>query len=152
MQDTEVDLFPSGTTNNAPQTPPRNDHLNATAPGELSPPRSQGDIIGTANTSAAVTNGHATPAGQVLQENNLSNNNGGIENSKTGGGDAAGGAANGIGTGNASGGGTWQPGEWKGKKSQEEAARAWDFVVDREWSAAQYGDVIERGKRARGLI
>jgi hypothetical protein len=148
MEDTEVDLFPGGTAsnNNGPQTPPRNDHLNAAAPGELSPPRSQG------NDTAATTNGNVSvsatsngnPAVGDMQEpmSNAAaasgvNNNG---NSSTG--------NNGYSNGNNAS-NTWQPGEWRNKKNAEETARAWDYVVEPNWNANQYGDVMERARQAR---
>lgn len=31
---------------------------------------------------------------------------------------------------------------WRNKKAQEEMARAWEFVVDRDWSVRQYGDPL----------
>lgn len=36
---------------------------------------------------------------------------------------------------------------WKNKKAQEEMARAWEFVVDRDWNVRQYGDPL--GHKAR---
>jgi hypothetical protein len=167
MSDTEVDLFPDGgtSTSNAaagPQTPPRNDHLNATAPGELSPPRSQDAVNMTSSASAAPVNGSANISASVngqaassgagvsfadpSQDLFAGNNN---YNSSFGG-YGYGPGNNGAGAGGKAG-DQWRPGEWKNKKNQEEMARAWDYVVDKEWNANQYGDVIERGKRARGL-
>lgn len=142
MQDTEVDLFPGGTANNEPQTPPRNDHLNAAAPGELSPPRSQGNS--TADTANA---GNPAPAAM--------NGNGSAftANGTTSQLDSAGSHAPFAPDAGTSfdGDGKWQPGEWKSKKSQDEMARAWEYVVDKEWSAREYGDVVMRGKQARGV-
>ena len=133
MSDTDVDLYPNAasaaTTTGAPQTPPRND-LNAAAPGELSPPRSQTDAAPATgatngNVSAAATNGttesfavDASAAGSFLGQGKQDGNG---------------------------------PGEWRSKKSQDEMARAWEFVVDREFSLREFGDVVMLGRKARGL-
>jgi hypothetical protein len=110
---------PSTGTSVRPQTP-QNDHLNAAAPGELSPPRSQtheprsssftngtyADVIGTSST------GPAAAADKPITD---------------------------------------QPGMgWKNKKAQEEMQRAWEFVVDRDFTLREFGDVIMQGKQQRG--
>ncbi|RMZ88094.1 hypothetical protein DV736_g4678, partial [Chaetothyriales sp. CBS 134916] len=95
---------------------PQNDHLNAAAPGELSPPRSQAQD-GTA--ARPVANGeHAAD-----------------ELNKQGG----------------AGGGEDMPGAlWKNKKAQEEKHRALEWLVDRDFSLALFGDVVLLGKQQRG--
>ena len=148
MEDTDLDLFPGGaapTGNNGPQTPPRNDHLNAAAPGELSPPRSQGNPTATTNGGAA-TNGHPT-VGDVQDNTQSGTAIGGSNNTAQV-------AVTGTGFDNVLGnanGSNWQPGEWRSKKNVEETARAWDYVVEPNWNANQYGDVMERARQARGM-
>lgn len=154
MEDTDLDLFPGGnapTGNNGPQTPPRNDHLNAAAPGELSPPRSQGNPTSTttATNGSAATNGH--PAVGNTQDN-TQNGTTAVSGGTNG---AQQGAVAGTGYDNSLGntnGNTWQPGEWRSKKNVEETARAWDYVVEPNWNANQFGDVMERARQqARGF-
>ncbi|KPI38737.1 uncharacterized protein AB675_5748 [Cyphellophora attinorum] len=160
MSDTEIDLFPSSTTDNntasGPQTPPHN-ALNAAAPGELSPPRSQHN-----NTAAHTTNGTTSlnPTTQPNTSSMLSNGPTGLGssfggigsgmNNNTNAGDLMsmsnvveqqpGGETNGNGNG---------PGEWKSKKAQDEMQRAWEMVADKDWSAREFGDVVLRGRAAR---
>merc|ERR1712000_457895 len=145
MEDTEVDLFPEGTSHAAPQTPPRNDHLNAAAPGELSPPRSQGNASADAVTGALNGNGPVSAGGAngAQEPGNMSSftdsGNAGLSFAQQGyGGEYNGTNKNEKGP---------QPGEWKTKKAQDEMVRAWEFVVDREWSAQEYGDVIMAGRQ-----
>jgi hypothetical protein len=166
-QDTEVDLFPSGSgagagasannndtasTSDAsthPHTPPHND-LNAAAPGELSPPRSQGPSASSPGESAFAMplhngNGNANVKGkeQAVEGNGVATGNGGVG--------SAGGAGGQGGQGGQGGAAQWQPGEWKSKKNQEEMARAWESVVDRDWDPRQFGDVVLKGRKQRGL-
>jgi hypothetical protein len=154
-QDTDVDLFPSSSgvagsstlvsntagndtastssasaaDNTQPHTPPNND-LNAAALGELSPPRSQGEHT----VAAAAANGESLFS--MGQQNGHVTTGKGKEQAMT---EVIGGP------------GQWQPGEWKSKKSQEEMARAWESVVDRDWDPRQFGDVVLKGRQQRGL-
>ena len=98
-----------------PQTP-QNDHLNAAAPGELSPPRSQ-----TQDTRPA-TNGHYTADDIDMGITEK------VEQKQE--------DAPGMG--------------WKSKKAQEEMHRAWEYVVDKDFSLKEFGDVIMIGKQQRG--
>ena len=44
-----------------------------------------------------------------------------------------------------------QPGMgWKSKKAQEEMQRSWEFIVDRDFSLKDFGDVVLLGKQQRG--
>lgn len=124
--DDDDNLFPETHNNNVdstttvarPQTP-RNDHLNAAAPGELSPPRSQStninlggggggdDVVRPGDTEdLSPTAANRTVLQQQEQEE-------------------------------------WKPGQgWKNKKAQEDMQRAWDSIVDREFSLKEFGDVM----------
>ena len=118
----EEDLFPGSKnpSTNAPVRPatPQNDHLNASAPGELSPPRSQTHETRTSFTNGMYADAAGASAGAVVGEK----------------------ASN-----------TDQPGAgWKNKKAQEEMQRAWEFVVDRDFSLKEFGDVVLLGKQQRG--
>ena len=99
-----------------PQTP-QNDHLNAAAPGELSPPRSQPQ-----DTRPAATNGHYAADDMNMDAADV------VEQKQE---DAPGAG-------------------WKTKKAQEEMHRAWEYVVDRDFSLKEFGDVIMLGKQQRG--
>ena len=128
---------------NRPHTPV-NDHLNAAAPGELSPPRSQPapteDITSVQQppaTSETMANGTANRSSARLatQQSRL-------------------GAATGAG-GDNSGFPPLVGGErdmdkpgwgWKNKKAQEEMQRAWDNIIDRDFSLKEFGDVMMQGK------
>jgi len=102
---------------------PQNDHLNAAAPGELSPPRSQPtDKVNTGTTSYGTTNGasNVAPMSRGVPEE---------EEALDGPVDMA--AMSG------------QPGAgWKSKRAQEEWARALEGVVDRDFSIREFGDVL----------
>ncbi len=117
----EEDLFPGSKNPSTvapvrPQTP-QNDHLNASAPGELSPPRSQ-----THESRPSFTNGtYADVAGTA------------------------------VGTGAVETPMADQPGMgWKNKKAQEEMQRSWEYIVDRDFSLKEFGDVMMLGKQQRG--
>ena len=123
----EDDLFPQSTSaSNAPQTPnPPNEHLNASAPGELSPPRSQGHAnddqqptFNGANTSSRRLRSAAV--GTQRTAGNANATAASVEDSRE---DSPG----------------WG---WKNKKAQDEMARAWDNVVDRDFSLKEYGDIM----------
>jgi hypothetical protein len=115
----EADLFPDSTT--ATSNPlVQNDHLNAAAPGELSPPRSQGSEepeaapIGMLNED---TNGHPS---MDYREEKMAGTNGdsrGQDPAKPGSG-------------------------WNNKRAQEEFQRAWDTVLDKDFSLREFGDVM----------
>ncbi|EHY55882.1 hypothetical protein HRR83_006733 [Exophiala dermatitidis] len=144
---------PAGPTNgqhqhNHPRTPPpANDHLNAAAPGELSPPRSQPNSQssgtdggpttnllngGRANTSAARTTRQSTQmAGTHREDANGGGGGGGIQSDQTEQDERPG----------------WG---WKNKKAQEDMQRAWDSIVDRDFSLKEYGDVVMQGKAQLG--
>jgi hypothetical protein len=121
---------------------PANDHLNAAAPGELSPPRSQPSqaesttalLPNPTTTSAAMANGAATRSSARLA-NTQSNSRG---TGDTGAFPALGVSEKDI--ANMPGGG------WKNKKAQEDMHRAWDNIVDRDFSLKEYGDVMMQGK------
>ena len=118
--DEDIDTFPHTSTDQfldtlaVPQMP-QNDHLNAAAPGELSPPRSvnqsqsdmpttESDRQGQGSSSKRNAGNSSTPAPQDKDQ---------------------------------------KPGSgWRSKRAEEEMQRAWDNVVDKEWDAKQYGDVM----------
>ncbi len=128
--DDDQDLFPSS---DRPSTP-KNNHLNAIAPGELSPPRSQ-------STSQ-----------QVATEPNDSVEMGGMG---SGDGAAAYDGANGNGNGTNRAGETtagqqngndkqYVPGSgWNNRKAQEDYQRAVETLVDRDFSLKQFGDLFD---------
>lgn len=140
-EDIEEDdsLFPD----NGHARTPANDHLNAAAPGELSPPRSQPHsddsvpqtaLNGTgqqANTSATRNHSRAHPGSAVLEE----------QKDET----AAAPSANQVVERDD------RPGwGWRNKKAQEEMQRAWDNIVDRDFSLKEYGDIILLRNAAEG--
>ena len=112
-------LFPGSnnpsTTVVRPQTP-QNDHLNAAAPGELSPPRSQ------PQDTRPATNGHYAADDMAMSGAEM------VEQKQE---DVPGAG-------------------WKSKKAQEEMQRAWEYVVDRDFSLKEFGDVVMAGKQQRG--
>lgn len=118
-------LFP-GSSNVAntsairPRTP-QNDHLNAAAPGELSPPRSQPPPERQSTTNVDHSFEFDGASSMDL---------GGTENKPSG---------------------NDKPGAgYKNKKAQEESQRAWEHIVDRDFSPREYGDVFMIGKQQRG--
>jgi hypothetical protein len=115
----EADLFPDSTTTT---TEPhlQNDHLNAAAPGELSPPRSQGseepETVAIPTMMDEDTNGHQS---MDYREEKM----------------------NGVGRGQDSA----KPGSgWNNKRAQEEYAKAWDAVLDKDFTLREFGDVMIR--------
>ena len=118
-------MFPGSKKSNSsapirPQTP-QNDHLNASAPGELSPPRSQ-----TNDMRSSFTNGTSLIDEPIVTTSRSIN----------------------VGSEKAV---TDQPGMgWKNKKAQEEMNRSWEFVVDKDFSLKEFGDVVMQGKQQRG--
>lgn len=128
------ELFPSETTHInayvAAQTP-QNDHLNAAAPGELSPPRSQ-----SISTPSAHTNGFssAVPRG-IMDGGDVDPNTDedeGIEMKDDG-----------RTLRDKFGADKQKPGAgWKNKKAQEQMQAAWEHLVDKDFDIRQFGDVI----------
>jgi len=138
----EADNLSGGRINDPPRTP-ADDHLNAAAPGELSPPRSQSqseDISVNEAVGQAVPNGnHAganirvmrsaarPPADTDMRHENLRDEGSAlptVSNQRD-----------------------EQPGwAWKNKKTQEDMQRAWDNIVDRDFNIKEYGDVMLQGK------
>lgn len=117
----DENLFP-GDSNATPNTSyiaaqtPQNDHLNAAAPGELSPPRSQ-----QANTIQ--TNGFDAPievdANEMTEDEAIGMRDVDEQDEKN------------------------RPGYgWKNKKAQEDMQRAWDHIVDKDFDIRQYGDPL----------
>ncbi|OAP60817.1 hypothetical protein AYL99_05819 [Fonsecaea erecta] len=119
---------------NRPHTP-ANDHLNAAAPGELSPPRSQRQSQSEdlqQPTSQAMANGTATRTSARVA------------------------AMAGKSEAEAQGQATATPDDrdgrgkperaWRSKKAQEERQRAWENIVDRDFSLKEFGDVMLQGK------
>lgn len=160
----EADLFPAETTNMTSNTnatnigrplTPQNNHLNALAPGELSPPRSQ----------SQTTQSHPQQQQLPLQSQSWllrNNNTSTIDDLDYGGGSSI---ANGNGIGNSrqgyeansrqdttdatAGAGDGKPGSgWKSKRAQEEYHRAMEGVVDRDFSLREFGDILAQEKRA----
>jgi hypothetical protein len=137
----EDNLFPEDSPN-APRTP-ANDHLNAAAPGELSPPRSQPaaeeyitSLVPETNSSGPMANGTAETRSSSRHANldplsgsetkNINQAQDAMVEEQ---------------------GGANQPGwGWKNKKAQEESQRAWENTVDRDFSLKEYGDVMMLGK------
>jgi len=122
----EDNLFPeaSGTSDSyIPAQIPQNDHLNAAAPGELSPPRTD-----TNTQSQTQTNGFSS-ATLALDSNDISEDDEAI--------DMQGERSRGVGVENS------KPGAgWKNKKTQEEMQRSWDNIVDRDFDIRQFGDPL----------
>lgn len=123
--DEDDNLFPV----EDPQTP-ANNHLNAAAPGELSPPRSQphsDDSVPQIVPNG--TNSQANMTAVTRQSARLQNANQASQEPRE------------------------DPGApperderpgwgWRNKKAQEEMQRAWDNIVDRDFSLKDYGDVV----------
>ena len=132
----DTDLFPAdtnaiaNTSNTGRPLTPQNNHLNDSAPGELSPPRSESQSqthnldsqASTADYGASMANG-----------NDIGNGNGGQAwTLETMGQDHNDDIA-----------GESKPGSgWKSKRAQEEYHRAMESVVDRDFSLREFGDVL----------
>ncbi|KAK5946411.1 hypothetical protein PMZ80_000554 [Knufia obscura] len=130
----EESMFPSETATTsyiAPETP-QNDHLNAAAPGELSPPRSSSNTL-SQTQSQPNTNGFLS-APLAVDSNDISEDDEGIdmkgERSRGAGGTVGAEEKNKPGAG------------WKNKKAQEDMQRSWDFIVDRDFDVRQFGDPL----------
>ena len=119
-------LFPGATsasTSNAAVAAqvPANDHLNAAAPGELSPPRSQ------SNTQS---NGFSAPP----DAEDFTDDDEGV--------DVKGDKPR-VGQDDKN-----KPGAgWKNKKAQEDMQRSWDYIVDKDFDIKQYGDPLAGKQR-----
>jgi len=138
-------LFPesrSGGMNDRPRTP-ANNHLNATAPGELSPPRSQTQGEDTAQQGAVPNGGHT--AANISATRSAARSMGSMEAAFEAQKEEVAPFAQ-------------APNErddrpgwgWKNKKAQEEMQRAWDNVVDRDFTLKEYGDVVMLRKAQLG--
>lgn len=129
-------------TTNRPHTP-ANDHLNAAVQGELSPPTSQShtdDMTSNYQESSmapdTMANGTATRSSARLAS---------MQSMPMGEG-ATTTAFNSTGNEGAD-----QPGwGWKNKKAQEDMQRAWDNIVDKDFSLKEFGDVMLQGKAQIG--
>ncbi|KAK5327693.1 hypothetical protein LTR93_003079 [Exophiala xenobiotica] len=133
-------LFPHSTTTTS-SVAPVNDHLNASAPGELSPPRSQGQQYREAHQAhqaISVPNVQAQAQAQAHQVAQSQYETGQMQQDPTmmQGADGQREDAPGY--------------AWKNKKAQEEMQRAWENVVDRDFSLKEYGDVMMLGKAQMG--
>jgi hypothetical protein len=127
----ENDLFPADTNaiaNTGRPLTPQNNHLNALAPGELSPPRSESQSQTQAlnQQSSVVDSGHMMANGngdgnsrQAWATEGMSRDNRDdpVVDGKPGNG-------------------------WKSKRAQEEYHRAMDSVIDRDFSLREFGDVL----------
>ncbi|KAI1629677.1 hypothetical protein EDD37DRAFT_64640 [Exophiala viscosa] len=141
-------LFPgSANVNDRPRTP-ANDHLNAAAPGELSPPRSQThgeDMQVNESLRHSLPNG-SHPSANTRATRSAARQPTGVDARYDG---AQSAESGGLGTGNNERDET--PGwGWKDKKAQEEMQRAWENVIDRDFSLKEYGDVMMLGKAQIG--
>lgn len=128
--DEDQDLFPSS---DRPSTP-KNNHLNATAPGELSPPQSQ-------STSQRV----ATEPDESVEMGGMGNGDGAgafdSVNGSVNGADGAGEMMDGQQNGNDK---QYVPGSgWKNRKAQEDYQRAAETLVDRDFSLREFGDLFD---------
>lgn len=122
-EDEDQDLFPSS---DQPSTP-KNNHLNATAPGELSPPQSQS----TSQRIADNTADDPADLGGMADDGaaDYKNNTNGID---------------GAGDMNGPGNEKYTPGMgWKTKKAQEEYQRAAETLTDRDFSLREFGDLFD---------
>jgi hypothetical protein len=121
-EDEDEDLFPSS---DQPSTP-KNNHLNATAPGELSPPQSQSTSQQAADTTADDT---LEMGGMADDGAAAYNNTNGID---------------GAGDMNGQRNEKYTPGlGWKNKKANEEYQRAAEFLTDRDFSLREFGDLFD---------
>ncbi|KKY27024.1 hypothetical protein UCRPC4_g01319 [Phaeomoniella chlamydospora] len=109
-------------------TTPMNGHLNAQAPGELSPPRS-----GDAQPSRLIAQSITDPSADMIDEDIEdaqydSPVEGGLRDRRTANGEGEGGYIPGSG--------------WNNKKAQDEFHRALENVVDQDFSVAEFGDPL----------
>ena len=112
---------------------PQNDHLNAALPGELSPPRSQPHSIPQLDGSLPNLPPPRRPH-QPSSNTATVNASGGMPWNQLN---------NGTGTETGAANNVKKPGDgWKNKRAQEEMSRAWENVVDKDFSLKEFGDVI----------
>ena len=126
-QNEDTDLFPDADTGKTANTgrplTPQNNHLNAAAPGELSPPQSQSTSQAAA-PGGVTANGTADGVERFFAES-----------------DTMLGAAQPV---------EGAPGAgWKSKRAQEEYHRAMESVVDGDFSLKQFGDILEPQQAGR---
>lgn len=120
--DEDQDLFPSS---DRPSTP-KNNHLNATAAGELSPPQSQS----TSQRAPASADDTVEMGGMVDDGAHAYNNVNGTD-----------GAGEKEGPSNDK---PYVPGlGWKTKKAIEDYQRAAETLVDRDFSLREFGDLFD---------
>jgi len=126
----EDNLFPSetATTSYIPAETPLNDHLNAAAPGELSPPRSDANTQGQSQMNGFSTAPLAVDSNDISEDDEAIDMKG--EGSRTAGRTTGSEEKNRPGAG------------WKNKKAQEDMQRSWDFIVDRDFDVRQFGDPL----------
>jgi len=132
--DDEDELFPTQAaihnTYVAAQ-PPQNDHLNAAAPGELSPPRSQ---------STSAPSGQTNGFGSMIPRRQIDGDAASLTDDDE--------AIDVKGDGRAGQRDVkfaekQKPGAgWKNKKVQEQMNMSWDHIVDRDFDVRQFGDVL----------
>jgi hypothetical protein len=138
----DTDLFPSDTnaiahasSTGRPLTP-QNNHLNALAPGELSPPRSESrsqteimsQKVSTADHGNSMANGNDNE--NANSSPSWAKESMGQDNKDDAPGDG-------------------KPGSgWKSKRAQEEYHRAMESVVDRDFSLREFGDVLAPEKKS----
>lgn len=119
----------TGNTYVQPQTP-QNDHLNASAPGELSPPRSQ-----TQSTTSNTANNANVGDGSMEDDEGVD-----MPSASGSGGAGAGGQQ----TQESQAAEEAKPGAgWKNRKAQDEMQKTWDHhIVDKDFSLREFGDVM----------
>lgn len=116
----DQDLFPSS---DQPSTP-KNNHLNATVPGELSPPQSQS----TSQRVGISADDTVDMGGMGYNGTDAYSNTNGID-----------GAGDGQQNGK-----QYVPGSgWKTRKAHEEYQRAAETLVDRDFSLREFGDLFD---------
>ena len=118
----DQDLFPSS---DRPSTP-KNNHLNATAPGELSPPQSL-------STSQRLVD---SVADDLIETGGMAGK-GAADYHKTNGMDGAGEMEGQRNEKHVPGAG------WKSKKANEEYQRAVETLTDRDFSLREFGDLFD---------
>lgn len=121
-EDDDQDLFPSS---DRPSTP-KNNHLNANVPGELSPPQSQ-------STSQRLVDN----AAEELIEAGDAAGNGDTDYHKTNGVDGAREMESQRNEKHVPGAG------WRSKKANEEYQRAAEALTDRDFSLREFGDLFD---------
>jgi len=130
--DEDQDLFPSS---DQPSTP-KNNHLNAAAPGELSPPQSQStsqQVQTEADESVKMSGMGDDEAEDAYDNTNVD------AHGTDGPGEMVEGQQNGSGMNT-----QYAPGMgWKNRKAQEEYQRAAETLVHRDFSLKEFGDLFD---------